>query len=157
MYSLQRGVLSSAIKNCNKNHDKKHIMKEVHTLVNNVFNLDVDDMEIATAAIGLFTSKSKEFVVSASALRKIYGFLVVGLDKIITGRKEQALSDIAQAYIITEYQYRRRVIDKPCLVALIMYLLNRLSISLRGNDVHVKEYARRVRLVLDSALVSAKK
>ena len=92
-----------------------------------------------------------------SSLRRIHSLITTALDKIISGYATQVLPDLAQAYIITEYQYKRGVLDKPCLAGLFGQLLNMLSIKLRQSDPHVKDYARRARLIIDSALIAAKK
>jgi CRISPR/Cas system CSM-associated protein Csm2 small subunit len=114
-------------------------------------------MSLATMALGTFTSQRYDFEVSMSSLRRIHSLITVALDKIISGYSIEVLSDLAQAYVITEYQYRRDVLEKPCLAGLIEELLNTLSVKLRQKDPNLKAYARRARLVIDSALVAAKR
>ena len=149
---MQRATFNPALNNC-------RVQNEVQKLAGNVFNLNVNDMELVTRALGLFTGQNtrKEFEESMTALRRIHGLVTVALDRIIDGYTKEVLPDLAQAYIITEYQYRRGVINKPCLIGLIEHLLNDLSDRINKGDRQIKDYARRVRLVMDAALVAAKR
>lgn len=147
---MEYGKASLALSKCKKQNI-------VNNITNNVFNLKIDDMGLATQALEKFTTQRKDFEVTMSSLRRVHSLITVALDKIISGYSTQILPDLAQAYIITEYQYKRGILDKPCLVALIEELLNNLSIKIRQGDSNVKTYARRVRLVIDSLLVAAKR